>query len=144
MSATRIKMLVNFSIFFSVSNDISPSKLCLEHRIHLDNRCVYFAYFFSLTYIDREMHNEKEPCALFMVVYVLNSVGPTFSPSLAIGDDPNLLDLISALIENIVGLGSCVERIANDYPPYNVKFIEIHFLMKYIVIIIIIIMDFYL
>lgn len=66
------------------------------------------------------MNHKKEDSALFMVTYILKILGPIFSPSLEIGDDPYLLELINSLIEDIVNLGSCMERIFDEYPPYNV------------------------
>lgn len=55
-----------------------------------------------------------------MAVYLLNNDGPGFSPDLEIDNEPNLLGLINSILNDIVEMGSSMERIADGCPPYNV------------------------
>jgi len=57
-----------------------------------------------------------------MVVYLLDNDNlPRFSPNLEIDDEPNFYELITSLLEDMVEMGFYMERIADNYPPYNVK-----------------------
>jgi len=38
-----------------------------------------------------------------------------------IDDEPNLYGLVTSLLEDMVEMGLCMKRIADSYPPYNVK-----------------------
>lgn len=59
---------------------------------------------------------------MFLVVYFLdNDNFPRFSPNLEIEDEPNFLGLVTSLLEDMVEMGSYMERIADSYPSYNVK-----------------------
>lgn len=58
---------------------------------------------------------------LFIIQYLLNNNDPCFSPDLNTDNEQNFLELINSLLKDIVEMGSCMERIADDYPPYNVK-----------------------
>lgn len=49
------------------------------------------------------------------------SLKPFFSPSLEIENEPNLFGLINLLLNDMVNMGSYIERIAENYPPYNVR-----------------------
>jgi len=40
---------------------------------------------------------------------------------LEIDDEPNFYGLVTSLLEDMVEMGSYMERIADSYPPYNVK-----------------------
>jgi len=77
---------------------------------------------FSIQYIERDVKDEKESMPIFMVVFLLDKKGATFSPDLKTDNEPNFFGLMSALLEDMIEIGSCVERIADEYPPYNVKF----------------------
>lgn len=68
--------------------------------------------------------------AIFMVLYLLNdkslesihgSLEPTFLPNLDIENEPNLLSIINSLLDDMVEMGLCIERIDENYPPYNVR-----------------------
>jgi len=74
-----------------------------------------------------------------LVVYFLdNDNFPRFSPHLEIDDEPNFLGLVTSLLEDMVEMGSYMERIADSYPPYNVKclilnihiYLNVNFLYK--------------
>lgn len=59
---------------------------------------------------------------MFLVVYFLdNDNFPRFSPNLEIEDEPNFSGLVTSLLEDMVEMGSYMERIADSYPSYNVK-----------------------
>lgn len=58
--------------------------------------------------------------ALFLVVYHLNYDGPYFSPNLNVNSEPNFTGLITDLLEDIIEMGSYLDRIDTNYPPYNV------------------------
>lgn len=75
-----------------------------------------------MQYIDNNM-NKKEAMPIFMVVYLLSNKGPYFSPHLDYSNYPNLFELIKSLLEDMVEVSSCLERIAANYPPYNVTFV---------------------
>lgn len=57
-----------------------------------------------------------------MIVYFLSTDGPHFSPNLEIDYNPNFYGLIHSLLQDMVEMASCMDRIADGYPPYNVKF----------------------
>lgn len=85
---------------------------------------------YSFQYIDREMKNIHKSKAIFTVNYLLDdkslegargSLKPFFSPNLEIENEPNLFGLIHLLLDDIVNMGSCIERISENYPPYNVR-----------------------
>jgi len=56
----------------------------------------------------------------FMVSYLLNNDGPQFSPDLKVDNNPNFLELVNSLLESIVEMGSCMERIDDSQPSYYV------------------------
>lgn len=56
-----------------------------------------------------------------MASYLLNDNGPKFSPNLEIDNDPNVFGLVNSLLDDMVEMGSCMERIADNYPSYYVK-----------------------
>jgi len=57
-----------------------------------------------------------------MVVYLLDYNNlPRFSPNLEINDEPNFIGMVTSLLEDLVEMGSYMERIADSYPPYNVN-----------------------
>lgn len=71
--------------------------------------------------------------AIFIVIYLLDTDNlPRFSPNLEIDDEPNFYGLVTSLLEDMVEMGSYMERIADSYPPYNVKmFISCMHVFKY-------------
>lgn len=48
--------------------------------------------------------------------------GPRFFPNLETEIEPNFFGLIKSLLDDIVEMGSYMERIDKNYPPYNVNF----------------------
>lgn len=46
--------------------------------------------------------------------------GPRFSPNLETEIEPHFFGLIKSLLDDIVDMGSYMERIDKNYPPYNV------------------------
>jgi len=77
------------------------------------------------------MTNPNGSLAIFIVVYLLDNDNlPRFSPNLEIDDEPNFHGLVTSLLEDIVEMGSYMERIADSYPPYNVKMFFIYYLFK--------------
>lgn len=75
------------------------------------------------------MKNLHKPTEIFMVRYLLDdkslgrmnkSLTPFFSPNLEIENEPNLFGLINLLLDDMINMGSYIERIAENYPPYNV------------------------
>lgn len=75
-----------------------------------------------MQYIDTDMNND-EAMPIFMVVYLLSNKGPHFSPYLEHNYDLSFFELINSLLKDMVEVNSCMERIAVNYPPYNVTFI---------------------
>lgn len=75
-----------------------------------------------MQYIDTDMNN-NQAMPIFMVVYVLSNKGPYFSPHLEYNYNPNFSELINSLLKDMIEVSSCMERIAVNYPPYNVSFI---------------------
>ncbi|XP_050529246.1 dynein beta chain, ciliary-like [Daktulosphaira vitifoliae] len=76
----------------------------------------------SLNYIRTEINLIKGSHPMFMIIYILNSNGPKFSPSLeVISDEILFLDKINLLLGDIVELGSFIERVSNDNTPYNIE-----------------------
>lgn len=71
-------------------------------------------------YIDQDIKSVKGSTTLFMVLYLLTASGPCFSPSLVINDDQNFFALLNSLLDDMVDMGSYMNRIANEYPPYHV------------------------
>jgi len=73
--------------------------------------------------------------AIFIVVYLLdNNNFPRFSPNLEIDDEPNFFGLFTSLLEDMVEMGLYMERIADSYPPYNVKILILriqYYIFKY-------------
>lgn len=78
------------------------------------------------------MENTSKSTPIFIVRYLLNdkslesksltgSLEPFFSPGLEIENEPNLFGLINSLLEDMVEMGSYIERVADNYPPYNVS-----------------------
>jgi len=60
--------------------------------------------------------------AIFIVIYLLdNDNFPRFSPNLEIDHELNFYGLVTSLLEDMVEMGSYMERVADSYPPYNVK-----------------------
>lgn len=55
-----------------------------------------------------------------MAVYLLNNDGPRFSPDLEIDNEPNMFGLINSILDDIVEMGSSMDRIADGCHPYNV------------------------
>lgn len=71
---------------------------------------------------------------IFMVVFLLEKSGATFSPDLKTDNEPNFFGLVSSLLEDMIEIGSCMERIADEYPPYNVKFSQTRFVLCYLLV----------
>jgi len=79
-------------------------------------------YTYSLKYINDEITMPNGSLAIFIVIYFLNNDNfPHFSPNLEIDDEPNFYGLVTSLLEDMVEMGLYMERIADSYPPYNVK-----------------------
>lgn len=72
-------------------------------------------------YIDKDVRNEKGSLPIFMVLYFFDGNTPSFLPGLKISSSPNLYGLISSMLEDIIAIASCMERVAENYPPYNVN-----------------------
>lgn len=85
---------------------------------------------YSLRYIDQDINTSKESMPLFIVVYLLNYDGPCFSPNLEIDSVPNFYGLVNSLLEDMVETNSHMEKIADGYPPYNVRFHLYNFHVK--------------
>lgn len=85
-----------------------------------------------MKYIEKDVKDEKESMPIFMVVYLLNKGAAIFSPDLQIDNKPNFVSLMSSLLEDMIEIGSCMERISEGYPPYNVKFYTEIFYVKYL------------
>ncbi|VVC32244.1 Hypothetical protein CINCED_3A002285 [Cinara cedri] len=85
----------------------------------------------SLKYIFQDEENLKETTPIFVAVYLLKNNGPRFSPDLEIDNKPNLLGLINSLLNDIIEMGSSMERIADGCPPYNVYIRNNHLVKKY-------------
>jgi len=68
--------------------------------------------------------------ALFVASYLLNDDGPYFSPNFEIDNDSSFFGLMNSLLEDIVKMGLYMERIADNYPPYCVKFYLFYFYIK--------------
>lgn len=75
------------------------------------------------------MKNAKKASPIFMVTFFLYDKseetqelpGPRFSPNLETEFEPHFFGLIKSLLDDIVEMGSYMERIDKKYPPYNVK-----------------------
>jgi len=81
---------------------------------------IYINY--SLKYINDEITIPNGSLAIFIVVYLLDTNNfPRFSPNLEIDDEPNFYGSVTSLLEDMVEMGSYMERVADSYPPYNVK-----------------------
>ncbi|XP_025202252.1 dynein beta chain, ciliary-like, partial [Melanaphis sacchari] len=87
----------------------------------------------SLKYINDEIITLNGSSAIFLVVYFLdNNNLPRFSPNLEINDEPNFIGLVTSLLEDTVEMGSYMERIADNYPSYNVDIRNIEKVVEYI------------
>lgn len=78
-------------------------------------------YYYSLDYLEKHIINVQQPRELFLIAYNLNNEGPYFEPNLDVNSEPNFFGLIINLIEDIIEMGSYMERIDSNYPPYNVR-----------------------
>lgn len=75
------------------------------------------------------MKSENRSTPIFMVTFLLNDkldetnalLGPRFSPNLETEFEPHFFGLIKSLLDDIVEMGSYMERIDKNYPPYNVN-----------------------
>lgn len=59
---------------------------------------------------------------IFYVTYFLSSSGPHFFPDLEINKDTNFLELVNSLLNDMIEMGSFMERISEECLPYSVRF----------------------
>lgn len=55
-----------------------------------------------------------------MILYLLENNISFFSPNLEIGGDSYFVGQMNSLLEDMVEIKSCMARVAEDNPPYNV------------------------
>jgi len=59
---------------------------------------------------------------IFYVTYLLSSNGPHFFPDLEINKDTNFFELVNSLLNDMIEMGSFMERISDECPSYSVRF----------------------